>query len=72
MLITSPETTGLIVKRTSPDWPVVDVGAPWHFWIVPAIPPQICRSATLDVWKSSALQVFRIARQHIVTRVNSE
>ena len=52
----SPLTAGLIVKRTLPDWPVVDVGAPWHFWIEPAMPPQIWRSATLDVWKSRALQ----------------
>ena len=54
--MTSPLTAGLIVKRTLPDWPVVDVGAPWHFWIEPAMPPQIWRSATLDVWKSRALQ----------------
>ena len=53
--MTSPAMTGVIVKRTLPDWPVVDVGAPWHFWIVPAMPPQIWRRATFDVWKSSAL-----------------
>ena len=68
MLIVSPATTGLIVKRTLPDWPTVDVGAPWHFWIVPAMPPQICSSATLDVWKSSALRA-RVSGVRVCARV---
>lgn len=55
MLMVSPLITGVIVNFTLPDWPVVDVGAPWHFWIVPAMPPQIWSSATLEVWKSRAL-----------------
>ena len=59
----SPATTGLIVKRTLPDWPTVDVGDPWHFWIVPAMPPQIWRRATFDVWKSSALGDEKV-REH--------
>ncbi len=62
MLIVSPLITGVIAKRTLPDWPVVDVGAPWHFWMVPAMPPQIWSSATFEVWKSSALRVAMSAR----------
>lgn len=41
---------------------MVDVGAPWHFWIVPAMPPQIWSRATFEVWKSRALRAAMSAR----------
>ena len=56
MLIVAPLTAGVIENLALPDTPVVDVGAPWHFWIVPAMPPQICSRATFTVWKSRALR----------------
>lgn len=64
MLMVSPLIAGVIEKRTLPDWPVVDVGAPWHFWIVPAMPPQIWSRATFEVWKSRALRTAMSARAH--------
>ena len=54
--MTSPGTTGVIVKRMPSNSPVVNVGAPWHFWISPWMPPQIWRSATLELWKSRVLR----------------
>lgn len=41
MLIVAPLSVGVRVNLASPDWPVVLVGLPPHFWIDPAMPPQI-------------------------------
>jgi len=46
MLSVAPATTGLIVNFDVPETPVVDVGLPPHFSMVPAIPPQIANIAT--------------------------
>jgi hypothetical protein len=45
-LIVAPEVTVESEKSAVPDLPVVEVGAPPHFVMVPAIPPQIPSSAT--------------------------
>lgn len=68
MLIVSPLITGVIAKLTLPDLPVVDVGAPWHFWIVPAMPPQIWSRATFEVWKSRALRALVSAGPHMADK----
>jgi hypothetical protein len=44
--IVAPATTALSLNNAVPDDPVVDVGAPPHLVIAPAIPPQIPNSAT--------------------------
>ena len=46
-LIVAPASVALRVKRDVPDRPVVDTGLPPHFWMVPAMPPQMPRIATL-------------------------
>jgi hypothetical protein len=46
MLIVAPDVTALRLKSAVPDEPVVDVGAPPHFVIAPAIPSHIPSSAT--------------------------
>lgn len=50
-LIVAPAVAGVIVNLTPLDWPTVDVGLPWHFWIAPAMLPQIWSCATLEVVK---------------------
>jgi hypothetical protein len=42
----APDTNGVKVNFEVPEAPVVEVGLPWHFWMEPAIPPQIERMAT--------------------------
>lgn len=45
-LIVAPEVTAFSLNSAVPDDPVVDVGAPPHFVMAPAMPPQIASSAT--------------------------
>lgn len=46
-LIVDPASVALSVNSEVPETPVVDVGLPPHFWISPAMPPQMPRMATL-------------------------
>lgn len=46
----------------SPEAPVVVVGCPWHCSIVPAMPPQIERMATLMSWLFRVLSNTRQLR----------
>jgi hypothetical protein len=59
ILIVDPESVAVSVNFEVPDWPVVEVGFPPHFWIVPAMPPQMPRIATLVEWVSNALDGVR-------------
>ena len=54
-LIVAPESTALSSKSAVPDEPVVDVGAPPHFVIAPAIPPQIPSWATFSLIRVSKM-----------------
>ena len=45
-LIVAPDVTALSWKSAVPELPSVELGAPSHFVIAPAIPPQILNSAT--------------------------
>lgn len=55
MLIVAPATAGLSVNLASPDWPVVEVGLPWHLVMAPEIPPQMASRATFLLCSSMAL-----------------
>jgi hypothetical protein len=55
ILIVLPATVGFSVNFEVPDCPTVDAGLPWHFWMVPAMLPQIERMATLVEWVSKLL-----------------
>jgi hypothetical protein len=48
----APSSTALSENCADPDLPVVDVGAPPHFVMDPAIPPQMLSSATFSSWKT--------------------
>lgn len=53
--IVAPACAASSVNFDVPDVPVVDAGAPPHFVIAPAMPPQIPRMATLVEWVSNLL-----------------
>lgn len=55
-LIVAPEAVGFKVNFAVPDTPVVLFGAPPHFWMDPAMPPQIASVATFMSWVSILLQ----------------
>jgi hypothetical protein len=55
-LIVAPFVAGAMLNWAAPDAPVVALGAPWHFSILPAMPPQICSCATLTECESSLLR----------------
>lgn len=52
MLIVAPVSVGFSANLAVPDCPVVDVGAPPHLVMAPAIPPQMPSSATFSSWKT--------------------
>ena len=54
-LIVDPSFTTFRFSTAVPDAPVVEAGLPWHFWIVPAMVPQMERMATLISWLSIEL-----------------
>jgi hypothetical protein len=56
-LIVAPAVAALRVNKAVPEEPVVDVGAPPHLVIVPAMPPQIPNSATFWSWNTMLLFV---------------
>jgi hypothetical protein len=55
-LIVDPWFTTFSFSTAVPDAPVVEAGLPWHFWIVPAMVPQMERMATLMSWLSMELR----------------
>lgn len=55
MLMVAPASVADRSKRDPPFSPTVDVGDPPHFWIEPAMPPQMERMATLVSCVSSWL-----------------
>lgn len=55
ILMVAPLDAALSVKSAVPDSPVVLSGAPPHFVMVPAMPPQMPSSATFWSWKTMSL-----------------
>lgn len=60
MLIVAPLSTALSENCADPDFPVVDVGAPPHFVMAPAMPPHMASSATFSSWKTIFLRVWSV------------
>lgn len=59
MLMVAPDVAASRVNLAVPDWPVVETGLPPHFWIEPAIPPQMLSSATFWSWDTMWLGARR-------------